>query len=71
MKNSRTRNDGFIERLNAFKTQIQESPHYICIVCNRCLYRRSVSRFRFDSYKDLNENILFCVDSHDDEFIFS
>ena len=57
-----------MEIVNAFKTQIQEGPHYICIVCNRCLYRRSISQFRYDSYKDLNENILFCVDSHDGEF---
>ena len=58
MKNSHNRNDGFMERVNAFKTQIQECLYYICIVYIRCLYRRSVSRFRMDSYKDLNKNFI-------------
>ena len=64
-KNSRNINDGFMERVNAFKTQIREGLYYNCIVFNRYLHRRSVSRFRFDGYKYLNENILFCEDSHD------
>ena len=37
IKNRRYRNDGFMERVNAFKTQIQECLYYICINCNRCL----------------------------------
>ena len=68
MKNSCNRNDGFMERINAFKTQIKEGSYYIGIVYNKYLYRKSVSRIRFHSYKDLNENILFCVDAHDGEF---
>ena len=42
VKNSRNRNDGFRERFNAFKTHIPKGSYYICIVSNRCLYKRSV-----------------------------
>ena len=31
----------------------------IIIAYNRCLYRMSDSRFRFDSYKDLNDDIFY------------
>ena len=48
-----------MERDNAFKTYISEEPFLICVVCNRCLWRRSVSSFRFDSCKYVNENIIF------------
>ena len=68
MKNISNRNDGFMERVNAAKAHIQGGPFYNYIACNRYLYRRSVCRFRFDSYKNSNENILFCVDSHDGEY---
>ena len=44
-KNSRNRNDGFMETVNAFKTHIPNGSYYICIVGNRCLYKSSVFRF--------------------------
>lgn len=59
MKNSGNRNNGFMKRTNALKTQIQEGSYYIVTVWNRCLDRESISRFRFDSYKDLNEKYYF------------
>ena len=68
IKSRRYINDGFMERVNAFKTQIQECLYYICINCNRCLQKRLVFRFGFNSFKDLNENISFCVDLHDGKF---
>ena len=55
MRDSHNRNDGLMERVDAFKTQIQECLYYFCILYNRFLYRRSVSRFRYDSSKDLND----------------
>ena len=66
LKKSFNRNDGFMERVNAFKIQIQEGSDNICIACNRCLHRMSVSRFRFHSYKDLNED-MFYLQSHNGE----
>lgn len=52
-------------RFQKFKTQIREGPFQIYVFCNKCLYRRSVPHFRFESYRNLNESILFCVHSHD------
>ena len=43
--------------VQAFKTQ--EGPFYVCIVCNRYVYGRSVSWFRFENCDNLNESILF------------
>ena len=59
------RNDGYKDRVSAFKMQIQEGPFYVCIVCNRCMYRRSICCFRFENYQNLDENMLFVVKSHD------
>ena len=64
MKNIRNRNDGSVERELIHLKQIQKGLYYICIVCNRCLQRKWISRLRFDSYKDLS----FCVDSLYSEF---
>ena len=32
-------------RVEIFKKKIQNGPHHICVVCNRCLYRQSVIQF--------------------------
>lgn len=37
-------------RILNFKNLIQEGPYYICVVCNRCLYKRSVSKFKEENY---------------------
>ena len=34
-------------RGSSFKTQSQEGFFYVCIVCNRCMYVKSVAHFRF------------------------
>lgn len=49
-----------LQRVTAFKTQIP--------LCKKCLNRRSVSRFKLDSYNNVNENILFCVESYHRKF---
>jgi len=33
------------DNVQMFKNQIKEGPFYICVSCNRCLYRRSVFKF--------------------------
>ena len=53
------RSYSFSERVNAFKTQIQKVAYNICIVFYRYLYRRSVSRFKLVSYKDLKRTYYF------------
>ena len=37
-------------RIKIFKQSILEGPYYICVVCNRCLYKRSVISFNHDVY---------------------
>lgn len=37
-------------RIEQFKNKIREGPYYICCVCNRLLYRRSVVMFCANKY---------------------
>ena len=39
-----------IDPVKTFKDQIKEGPFYICVVCNRSLYRRSVILFKENCY---------------------
>ena len=41
------------DKVQKFKMLIQEGPFYICVVCNRCLYKRSVLRFNPEKYENL------------------
>lgn len=34
----------FSDRINAFREKITEGPFYIYVICNRCLYRKSVKK---------------------------
>ena len=47
------------ERIDSFKIQITNGPYYICVVCNRCLYRRSVKYFVEEKYNMPQENYFF------------
>ena len=44
---------------------IQEGPYYVCVVCNRCLYRRSVVHFKVEKYVIDTINIYHKVISSD------
>ena len=35
----------FCSNVSVIKQLINSGPYYICVVCNRCLYRRSVGLF--------------------------
>ena len=48
-----------------FKTQIKEGPYYICVVCNRCLYKKSVISFKIGNYGDVNAVPFSLVMSYD------
>ena len=37
-----------------FKNQIKEGPLYICVICNRCLYKILVTLFKKENYNDVN-----------------
>ena len=38
------------QRILKFTKQIQEGPYYVCVVCNRCHYFRSVILFKQEKY---------------------
>ena len=42
------------DRIKAFKTLVQDGPRYICVCCNRCLYKRSIILFSEDKYMNLD-----------------
>ena len=33
-----------------FKSEVRDGPYYICVICNRSLYKRSVKIFRSPKY---------------------
>ena len=35
----------YFKRISAFKAAVREGPYYICNVCNRCLYKKTVKAF--------------------------
>ena len=54
-----------IDPVKPFKDQIKEGPFYICVVCNRSLYRRSVILFKESSYSIDIPNFFFEIKSYD------
>ena len=52
-------------KICAFKSEIQQGPSYVCVVCNRCMYKKSVICFSYNSYKSLNPEIIYEVWSFD------
>ena len=46
------------DRVQAFETIIQQGPYYICVCCNRCLYKRSTLLFAREKYPINTENII-------------
>ena len=52
------------KRIASFKSLIKEGPTYICAVCHRCLYRRSVVMLDLNKYH-VNENVIQPIASSD------
>ena len=59
-----------LSRVSAFKTAVKEGPYYICVVCNRCLYRKTVKLLQtnLDKYDVDLSQILTTVKSFDSNF---
>lgn len=57
MNQKKTRNTGrksnqyYVKKICAFKSEIQEGPFYACVVCNRCMYKKSIICFSYNGYK--------------------
>ena len=51
-----------------FKKLVQEGPYYICVVYNRCLYRRSVILYSEEKFPLVDEHYLNFIESYDGHF---
>ena len=50
-----------------FKKSTIDGPFYICVVCNRCLYKRSIIQFHEDKFEHLRSDMYTGVVSFDEE----
>ena len=55
-------------KVNTFKNIIQSGPNFVCIVCNRCLYRKSVTLFSETQRKELLSDLFNFICSYDNKF---
>ena len=46
-------------RVTAFKNSVKEGPYYICVVCNRCLYKKTVKNFDCGMYEAYYANFVY------------
>ena len=51
--------------ISTFKNKIKEGPYYVCSVCNRLLYRKSVVLLQKHKYNNINENMFTDIKSFD------
>ena len=54
-----------LKQVTLFKKLIREGSYFICVICNRCLYKRSIVRFDFNSYSSLVKELVHLVSSYD------
>ena len=46
-----------MSRINKFKELAKQGPFHVCIICNRCLYPRSLIAFQQDKYAEFDINV--------------
>ena len=67
VKRRRLYESSFDRKVSNFKLLMKNGPFFICVICNRCLYRTSVICFNIEKYS-ADENIIFMVKSYDDNY---
>ena len=55
----------FSGNVKKFRSEIEKGPYFICVVCNRCLYRKSVLMFVENKYINFDSFRYNKVDSYD------
>ena len=50
VKRRRLYESSFYRKVSNFKVPIKNGPFFICVICNRCLYRTSVICFNIEKY---------------------
>ena len=56
------------DRINKFKLNIRQGPYFICVICNRSLYNRSLKLFKVEKYEILYDESLSLVKSFDSNY---
>ena len=56
------------KRISVFKVAVREGPYYICNVCNRCLYKKTVKSFEANKYGEEFTNLFTIVKSFDSQY---
>ena len=46
-----------MSRINKFKELAKQGPFHVCIICNRCMYARSLIVFQIDKYVEFDINV--------------
>ena len=54
-----------LKLVTLFKKLMKERPFFICVIRNRCLCKRSIVRFDFNSYSSLVKDLVHLVSSYD------
>ena len=67
VKRRRLYESSFDRKVSNFKLLIKNGPSFICVICTRCLYRKSVICFNIEKYS-IDENIIFILKSYDDNY---
>ncbi|XP_066925556.1 uncharacterized protein [Clytia hemisphaerica] len=49
--------NNMVHRVKTFKKEIRKGPFFICVICNRLMYRLSVVLFNQNKYHDVDENV--------------
>ena len=60
-----------LKQVTLFKKFIREGPYFICVICIRCLYKRPIVRFDFNSYSSLVKELVHLVSSYDGRLYIS
>jgi len=57
-----------LSRILVFKTAVKEGPYHLCVVCNRCLYRKTVKLFDCTKYDTQFTYLFTTVKSFDTNY---
>ena len=58
----------FHSKVVAFKELVNSGLYYICVVYNRCLYRRSVCTFKWNKFSAFSDKVFSCGELFDGNF---
>ena len=67
IKKRRLYESSFNRKVSNFNLLTKNWPFFICIICNRCLYRTSVICFDIEKCS-VDKNIIFMVKSYDNNY---